>query len=62
MYRYIFPVMLGIFFVSTVPFAAKAIKKDLPVGLLSPVLLLLRSGAQFFGVIGGIIRKRNQPC
>jgi hypothetical protein len=44
------------FFASTIPFAIKAAKKDIPVCLLSPFILILRSTAQFFGVLNGTIR------
>jgi len=44
------------FFVSTIPFAVKATKKDITISLLSPVILTLRSTAQFFGVLNGTIR------
>jgi glycosyltransferase involved in cell wall biosynthesis len=44
------------FFVSTIPFTVKAAKKDIIISLLSPVILTLRSSAQFFGVLNGTIR------
>jgi GT2 family glycosyltransferase len=47
-------IMVG-FFVSTIPFVIRALKKDLTVGLLSPFLLMVRSVAQFFGVLNGTI-------
>jgi cellulose synthase/poly-beta-1,6-N-acetylglucosamine synthase-like glycosyltransferase len=40
---------------TTVPFVAKAFHKDAAIGLLSPVFLILRSGAQFLGVSLGIL-------
>jgi GT2 family glycosyltransferase len=51
--------VLGLFFVSTLPFAARALQKDFAVGLLSPVLLALRACAQFVGVLGGIMNARR---
>jgi GT2 family glycosyltransferase len=42
------------FFLTTVPFVCKAIRKDKVVGLLSPFLLFSRAVAQFMGVIGGL--------
>lgn len=49
------------FLLSTIPFAARAFRKDPLVGLLSPLVLAARSFAQFFGVAGGLIgaRQRN---
>ncbi|MFZ5447754.1 MAG: glycosyltransferase [Thermodesulfobacteriota bacterium] len=48
-----------IFFVlillTTVPFIMKAIRKDVVVGLLSPLFLILRSSAQFLGVFLGML-------
>jgi len=48
-------VILMAFFASTISFAVKAAKKDIPVCLLSPFILILRSTAQFFGVLNGTI-------
>ena len=42
------------FFLTTVPFVCKAIRKDKVVGVLSPFLLFSRAVAQFMGVIGGL--------
>lgn len=53
--------VLVAFFVSTIPFALRALRKDPVVGLLSPVLLAARACAQFLGVTAGMIyawRKR----
>jgi GT2 family glycosyltransferase len=47
--------VLAIFFCSTLPFALRAFVKDPLVGLVSPVLLALRSFAQFFGVTDGML-------
>src|SRR5579871_3764158 len=43
------------FFVTTLPFTCRAIAKNLPIGLLSPALLALRSSAQVLGVTAGVI-------
>lgn len=48
-------VTAGLFFVTAIPFAARAAKADLRVGLLSPILLAARSVAQFLGVTAGVI-------
>ncbi len=55
-------VVLGAFLVSTVPFALRALRKDLIVGLLSPVLLAARACAQFFGVAAGILGAKARPA
>lgn len=55
------PLVLGLFLLSTIPFAARAFRKDPLIGLLSPFVLAARSFAQFFGVAGGLIRARQRP-
>jgi len=47
-------IVIGLFFLSTLPFAIRAFRKDPLVGFLSPALLALRACAQLIGVIGGI--------
>lgn len=47
-------IVLVAFLISTLPFAARAMKKDPVVGLLSPILLALRACAQMLGVAAGI--------
>jgi GT2 family glycosyltransferase len=47
--------VLAMFLLSTVPFACRALRKDVAVGLLSPFLLGLRAGAQFLGATRGAI-------
>jgi glycosyltransferase involved in cell wall biosynthesis len=49
-----FVLVIGLFFLSTLPFAIRAFRKDPVVGVLSPALLALRACAQLVGVIGGI--------
>ena len=49
------------FLFSTLPFAARVIRKDPVVGMLSPLLLVARSCAQILGVAGGIISARRAP-
>ena len=53
--------VLGVFLVSTLPFALRAIAKDPIVGLLSPALLALRACAQVLGVAAGLINARRKP-
>jgi glycosyltransferase involved in cell wall biosynthesis len=50
---YIALALLVLFLATTVPFTVKAISKDAAVGLVSPVMLLLRAAAQFLGIAGG---------
>ncbi len=47
--------VLAMFLFSTLPFAGRALRKDIPVGLLSPFLLGLRACAQFLGATRGAI-------
>jgi glycosyltransferase involved in cell wall biosynthesis len=47
--------VVGAFFLSTLPFVLRALRKDPPVGLLSPLILAARSCAQFFGVAAGTL-------
>jgi len=54
--------LLGIYVITTAPFVLKAARKDILVGILSPLILFMRSGAQSFGLIGGIIRERLTSC
>jgi len=53
--------VLGIFFLSTLPFAWRAAAKDPIIGLLSPALLAARACAQFLGVAAGLIYARQKP-
>lgn len=55
-------VALSLFFFSTLPFTARALRKDFAVGLLSPALLALRACAQFSGVVGGIMNTWRSPA
>lgn len=55
-------VVFGIFFISTFPFALRAITKDPVVGLLSPLLLAGRSCAQIFGIAASLIYVRRKPA
>jgi cellulose synthase/poly-beta-1,6-N-acetylglucosamine synthase-like glycosyltransferase len=54
-------IVLGIFFLSTLPFALRAASKDPIIGLLSPALLAARACAQFLGVAAGLIYARSKP-
>lgn len=49
-----FAVLLA-FLLSTLPFTVRAIRKDLAVGMLCPLLLAARGCAQFAGVASGMI-------
>jgi hypothetical protein len=53
--------VLAGFFMSTLPFALRAFRKDPMVGLLSPVLLAARACAQVLGVAGGLMYARRKP-
>jgi glycosyltransferase involved in cell wall biosynthesis len=53
-------VMLS-FFLSTLPFAVRALKRDKTIALLSPVLLAARSFAQFLGIAAGVSCATNRP-
>ena len=55
--------VLACFLLTALPFTLRAIRKDLAVGLLSPLLLAARSCAQLLGVTAGLMyacRKRNE--
>jgi glycosyltransferase involved in cell wall biosynthesis len=54
-------IVLVAFFVSTLPFALRAVRKDPVVGVLSPVLLAARACAQVLGVSAGLIYARRKP-
>ena len=63
--RWKFPVsafVVAAFLLSTVPFTLRAAKKDLLVGLLSPLLLAARACAQFLGVAAGMIYVIRNPA
>ena len=47
--------VLAAFALTTLPFALRAMAKDAAVGLLSPLLLAMRSCAQCMGVIAGFV-------
>ncbi len=53
--------VIGAFFVSTVPFTLRALAKDRMVGLLSPAILAARACAQFMGVSAGVFNARSVP-
>jgi cellulose synthase/poly-beta-1,6-N-acetylglucosamine synthase-like glycosyltransferase len=52
----------GVFLVSTLPFALRAMAKDPLVGLLSPLLLAARACAQVLGVAAGLLNARDRPA
>jgi hypothetical protein len=53
--------VIGLFFLSTLPFALRAFSKDAVIGLLSPAFLALRACAQLVGVIGGLAHALLSP-
>ena len=53
--------VLAGFLLSTLPFTLRAMRKDLVVGLLSPVLLAARACAQLLGVAAGLMYARRKP-
>ena len=54
-------VVVTAFLLSTVPFAIRAMRKDILVGLLSPALLAARACSQMLGVAAGVIYARRNP-
>lgn len=54
--------VLCAFLVSALPFALRAFAKDPLIGLLSPLLLAARAGAQLFGVTAGLINAGRTPA
>jgi glycosyltransferase involved in cell wall biosynthesis len=54
--------VIGLFLLSTSPFAIRAVRKDPVVGLLAPALLALRACAQLVGVIGGLVHALVIPA
>jgi cellulose synthase/poly-beta-1,6-N-acetylglucosamine synthase-like glycosyltransferase len=50
------------FLLTTLPFSVRAIRKDAIVGILSPILLAMRSCAQLLGVTAGLIYARRRPA
>ncbi len=46
-------ILLGLFFMTTLPFVKRSFWKDKKIAIVSPCLLLCRSTAQFFGVLFG---------
>jgi GT2 family glycosyltransferase len=55
-------IVIGAFLLSTLPFALRAIPKDLVVGILSPMLLAARACAQLMGVVAGMIYVGRRPA
>ena len=54
-------IVIGAFFLSTLPFALRALRKDPVVGILSPILLAARACVQMIGVTAGLIYARRKP-
>jgi cellulose synthase/poly-beta-1,6-N-acetylglucosamine synthase-like glycosyltransferase len=54
-------IVISAFLISTLPFSLRAMRKDVAVGILSPILLALRSGAQFFGAVAGVAEILRKP-
>lgn len=53
--------VLAAFIASTLPFCLRAVRKDVFVGLLSPLMLAARACSQTLGVMGGLIHARRTP-
>jgi cellulose synthase/poly-beta-1,6-N-acetylglucosamine synthase-like glycosyltransferase len=54
-------IVLSAFLFSTLPFVLRAMAKDVAVGLMSPLLLAARAGAQFLGATRGAIYAWRSP-
>jgi cellulose synthase/poly-beta-1,6-N-acetylglucosamine synthase-like glycosyltransferase len=54
--------VIGLFCLSTLPFAIRAFRKNPVVGLISPALLAVRACAQLVGVIGGVAYALLSPA
>lgn len=52
-------VVMAAFFVSTLPFVVRALRKDVLVGIVSPLFLAARACAQVLGITGGLIYARG---
>ena len=55
------PLVVAAFLLSTVPFTLRAARKDLLIGILSPVLLAARACAQLLGVAAGMVYVIRNP-
>lgn len=55
-------IITGLFLMSTLPFAFRAVRKDFLVGIFSPALLAARSCAQMLGVAAGLLYARRHPA
>jgi len=53
--------VIVLFLLSTFPFTLRALRKDAVIGLLLPLLLAARAGAQFLGIAGGSIHAWRSP-
>jgi GT2 family glycosyltransferase len=51
--------VMAAFFVSTLPFVVRALRKDVAVGIVSPLFLAARASAQVLGITGGLIYARG---
>lgn len=54
-------VIVALFVLSTVPFSFRAVRKDVVVGLMSPLILAGRTCAQFAGVAAGAVQALRGP-
>jgi GT2 family glycosyltransferase len=54
--------VLTCFFVSTLPFTVRAMRKDIIAGLLAPALLAARASAQLLGVTAGLFYARRKSA
>ena len=55
-------IVILLFWTSTLPFTYRALRKDLLIGLLSPVLIGARACAQVLGVTGGLMYAYLRPA
>lgn len=54
------PLVLLMFLVTTLPFAARSVRKDFGAGLISPLLLAARAASQVCGVVAGAFQARRR--
>jgi lipopolysaccharide/colanic/teichoic acid biosynthesis glycosyltransferase/GT2 family glycosyltransferase len=52
--------LLALFLLSTVPFVVRALRRDVPVASVAPLLLLVRSLALGLGLVAGFLRFRGE--
>ncbi|MGB8028394.1 MAG: glycosyltransferase [Terracidiphilus sp.] len=52
-------VAVGLFLISTIPFALRSAARDPAVGAISPMVLAARSCSQLFGILAGILKTKK---